>query len=338
MSGLGKTVSFFSIIAFALALNGCGGAKEMVVAEKKELPSWYVSPPSSTSSDFYSLGEGRSKEEAIADALSMMASTFSVSVSSDFRAQTTVKNGSVNSAQSTYSNDVRSSVGKIRISNYDLLHSQRLGFKRYAALVKSNKIKLYSSLKKELEQKFYLIEKKKQTLSNLNAIQRANAYDSFSNELKDVPNVLIVMHSLNGDFDGTEDLQKAQEVDAERQNVVEKITFSVTSDASARNLKSSISKGLSAKKLKIKNARGKNHFVVHLKSTIQNSTSYGFYLARSAIDSTVKDYKGVVIGSNKLSLIGQSTSSFKDARENVAYKLTQMIKKEGISKVIGLEI
>lgn len=326
------------ITTLTLLFSGCGSSKKMVVAEKKALPVWYMNPPISNASDLYAVGEGQSREGAISDALSMMASTLSVSISSDFNSKSVVKEGRVNSSQATYINKVQSRVEKIRISNYELQHSQSIGYKKYIVLVKSNKQKLFSSMKQELDQKFYLIDERKKSLINLNAIKKASKYRTFVDELSSVENSLIVMHVLNNSFNGQEYLEKSQAVESEFQTILSNLTFSISSNDVASNLKSTISKGLSANKLRLKNSSGRNHFNIHLNSHINRANSYGFTLARSSIDITIKDYRGSVIGSNKLNIVGQSTSGFAQARENVAYKLNEMIKKDGISKVIGLKI
>ena len=328
----------FLLLSIMILFSGCGSSKKMVVAEKRELPSWYMNPPMSNANDLYSVGEGQSREGAISDALSMMASTLSVSISSDFKSKSVINEGRVNSSQATSTNEIQSSVKKIRISNYELQNSQSIGYKKYIVLVKSNKQKLFSSMKQELDQKFYLIDERKKGITNLNAIKRASKYREFMDELDGVENNLIVMNVLNSSFDGQEYLAKSQAVEKEFQNIVSNLTFSISTNDVASNLESTISKGLSAKKLKIKNTSGKNHFNIHLNSKINKASSYGFSLARSSIDVSIKDYKGTTIGSNKLNIVGQSTSGFSQARENVAYKLNEMINKEGISKVIGLKI
>lgn len=88
----------------------------------------------------------------------MMASTLSVSISSQFNSKTVVKEGLQNSISSTVSNEVQSDVKKIRISHYEVLNSQEFGFEKYIVLIKSDKTKLFLSLKRELDQKFDLIE------------------------------------------------------------------------------------------------------------------------------------------------------------------------------------
>ena len=330
---------FFISLSFSLLfLSGCGAQKRVVVAKKKEIPSWYEHPPKSSSSELYAVGSGRDKQAAITDALTQMVSTLSVSVSSKFSAKTVVREGSVNSSSGVYTDESTSEVSNIRISNYELLESKSLGFKNYAVLVKSNKQKLFKSMKKEIEQKFEIIATQKKSVVHLNMMKHLSFYRKAKESLASLPNTLIVMSELNAAFDGSKYLSKSQAINAEYEELLSSITFSIESNSEARNLISPIAKGISAKKLKIANSSGKKHFKIMIKSNIQKASSYGFSLARSAITITIKDSTGAVIGSNKLNITGQSSQGYGVAKENVAIKLNTLIEKNGIAEVVGLAL
>lgn len=322
----------------SLLSSGCGSQKRVVVAEKKVLPSWYSKPPRSTSTELYALGNGRDKQSAITDALTQMVSTLSVSVSSKFSAKTVVKEGSVNSSRATYTDESTSEVKNIRISNYEVLESQSLGFKNYAVLVKSNKQKLFVSMKKEIEQDFKIIEQERVNTQSLNMIKQLSFYKNSIDSLGSLANRLTVMKELDSSFSGDLYLDKAQKIKAAYENLRATITFSIESRGDAKNLIAPIAKGISAKKLNIAKGSGAKHFKIYIESDIKRASSYGFTLARSAIVIVIKDYKGNIIGSNKLNITGQSNGSYDVAKESVAVKLNAMIDKEGISKVIGLTL
>ena len=322
----------------ALFLSGCGAEKRVVVAEKQDLPSWYTNPPQSTSSQLYSLGNGRDKQSAITDALTQMVSTLSVSVSSKFSAKTVVREGSVESSSGTYTDESTSEVKKIRISNYKVIASQSLGFKNYAVLVKSDKQKLFISMKKEIEQDFKIMKQEEESVKSLNTIKQLLFYKKSINSLTSLPNTLTVMKELESSFSGSEYLDKAQEIRTKYDDLRASITFSISSNADAKNLIAPIAKGISAKKLNIAKGSGDKHFNIFIQSDIQRASSYGFTLARSAITIVVKDTHGNIIGSNKLNITGQSNGNYEIAKENVAVKLNALIEKDGISKLIGLTL
>jgi len=327
-----------SLSFFVLVFSGCGTQKRVVVAKKKEIPTWYEHPPKSSTTELYAVGHGRDRQSAITDALTQMVSTLSVCVSSKFSAKTVVHEGSMNSVNSLYTDESTSEVKKIRISNYELLESQSLGFKNYIVLLKSNKKKLFKSMKEEIEQKFETIDKEKISVSHLNMIKQLAFYKKSKESLVSLQNTLFIMNELNASFDGSIYLSKAQAINAEYEDLLSSITFSIDSNKQAKNLIAPIAKGISSKKFKIIKRSGKNHFTIMVKSDIQRAFSYGFTLARSAITITTKDSTGAVISSNKLNITGQSTQGFTIAKENVAVKLNALIEKKGIAKVVGLEL
>ena len=310
----------------------------MVVAKAKELPSWYVKTPKSTSSDLYAVGSGQNKQDAITDALTQMISTLGVSVSSKFTSKTVIKEGSSESYDATFTNNATSEVKQIRISNYELLESQRLGYKRYAVLVKSNKKRLFQSMKKELEQTFYGIEQKEKIVLQQNMLKQLNFYKKSLEKLALLENKLIVMSELDSRLNTSYYLKKYTVLDEKYETLYKNISFSFHSNNAAKNLEAPLAKGISAKKLKLSSKRGRGHFTIFIASHIEKANSYGFTLARSSIDIQVKDSLGEVIGSNKINIVGQSTQGLNIAKQNVAIKLEALIKKEGISKVLGISI
>ena len=328
-------MKFFVILLSVLFFfSACGSSKRAVVAENKTLPIWYLNSSKSTASTLYATGEGESKEAAVAIALSSMASTLSVSISSQFKTKSVVKEGAVESFQTTSTNEVQSDVNKVRISNYEVVEAEEFGFKKFIVLVKSEKKKLFESLKKELDQEFNLAQYKDVS----NAIKQLNMYEEQKKSLENVPNTLMVMSALDERFDSSAYIKKIKELDARYEKLLDSITFSIESDGESQNLTAPLQKGLSAKKLTIEEGSGKNHFKITISSKIEKASSYGFILARSAITITTKDYTGAIIGSNKLNITGQSTQGYDIAKESIAIKFNEMIKKEGIEKILGLEI
>jgi hypothetical protein len=334
-----QKVTYFTLLFTLIFFFGCGEKKRSVVAPQKALPSWYKSPPLSNEEELYALGEGQNREDAIANALNMMASTLSVSLSSDFRAKTVVQEGRNNSVDALYENDVKSSVKELRISNYEILDAQSLGFKKYAVLLKSNKKQLFTSMLQETNQEFSLLDEKEKNLEGANGIKKLVFYKEAKNSLVNLPNRLIVMSVLESSFDGTMYMQKLQAYDGAYESLLKGLTFLVTTSKNANNLQRVIEKGLSKEKINIATDGEENmHFHVHIDANIQEANSYGFSLARSEINIVTKDSDGTAVGANRLSIIGQSSQGYEVAKQNLAIKLDELVKKEGIARVLGLSI
>lgn len=312
----------------------------MVVVDKRELPAWFSKLPKSTSNMLYATGEGKNREEAIKDALNLMTSTLSVYIASKFDSKTVENVGTTNNYQQMTRSEIESSVKKIRIGNYELLKSQEFSFNRYIVLIKSDKRILFESLKKELDQKFMTIEKRQENLSKQNIVKQFRGCKDAKNSLLYVPNTLIIMSVLENSFDSSDYIEKLQSVNNDYDKLESSITFSIETNKEAKGLEPVIRTGLSLKRLQILTQKEdiNTHLRVIINSKIKKANAYGFILARSAISIVVKDYKGVIIGSNKLNISGQSVQSYLEAKEHVAMKLNKMVQKDGIAKIIGLSL
>lgn len=326
------------LISFIIAvfiLSGCGSNKRVVI-EKKELPTWYLSPAKTTQNTLYSVGEGKDKDEAITNALNAMVSTLNVSISSDFNTKTVVKDGVQKSYQSTTTNDISSEVKRINISNYEILNYKEFGFENHLVAIKSDKVKLFLSLQKELEQKFLVIKNKNLEAKKYNAVKELSIYKENLKATYDVKNIVAVMGSLKSSFDGSLYINKAQDTKNRYEKFLSKISFSVNCNRDSIRLKPVIIDGLNSSGYSVKDSGGKNHFKIHIESETIESYTYGFDIVRSAIFISVKDNEGVIVGSNKLNITGQSTQGYEYAKESVAMKLNSMLQRDGISTILGL--
>ena len=319
-------------------LSGCSSKKRVVVAPKT-LPTWYTNEIKSNATTLYSVGEGEDKAQAIANALSNMAATLSVSISSEFSTKSVVRDGTISSVQTDSINEIQSKVKRIRISNYQIINTKEFGFQKFLVAIQSDKEKLFSSLSKEIEQNFDIIQIKYEESKQFNLVKRISIYKNAKESTANVKNTLIVMNSLKPSFDDTRYIRELLEIENRYDSLLSKITFSIDANNDARKLMPSIANGLSLSKYKIsKKAKGKNHFRIRLNASTVKARSYGFTLARSAISITVKDHTDKVIGSNKLNITGQSTQGYEVAKENVSVKLNAKVIQQGIEEIIGLEL
>jgi len=326
-------ITFLIIVIF---FSACGNSKERIVIKEKEMPAWYLKPPVSNSVEMYAVGEGKDKQEALSNALSSLLATLSVSISSKYSAKSIVKEGRINSHDATYVNETHSEVKKIRISSYDVLQAQKLGFKKYAVLVKVDRIKFFRSLKKEIDQEFAIIDSWEKVKTNKNALERFAFYNKEITNLNDLQNRLLVMSVLNEEFDSKPYLKKYEKLLYKKDQLLASITFWVGSNY--KPLITPIAKGLSSKKFRIKKLNNKNHFNVFIKASMQKANSYGFYIIRSEISIVTYDNRKNRVATNVLNITGQSSQSYAIAKQDVAKKLRKLVDKEGIAKILNLDI
>lgn len=326
------------LITITLLFSACGSTKRVVVVKQKEISSWHINPPVSNEQELYALGEGRSKKAAIANALSQMVSTLGVSVSSNFSSKTIEKTGRINTLDSHSVSEVQSSVEMIKISHYDIVQSESLGFKKYSVLVRSDKKKLFLSMKHELDQIFRIIDTKRQVMKHANGLRELALYKKSLEDIQSIPNRLLVMNSLDKSFSGKVYLKKMELIETTYENLLSNISFRINAQKNVRNLIAPILKGLSDEGFGVKNHASKVNFKVSIRATITKAASYGFSIVRAQINLVTKDQNSRSVGSNSIHLIGQSTQSFSVAKQNLTLKLNALIAKEGIAKVLGLDI
>lgn len=330
---VGVLISTVMLVVFA----GCGGSKPQIEVKQKPLPQWYTSPPQSNATTLYALGEGKDKQEAIANALNYMASTLSVSIESTYNAKTKVREGSVeNSSDAQYTSDITSTVQKIRISNYRVLQQEKLGFKRYAVLVQSDKAQMFASLKQELDQQIELYKSQEKNLRSSEPIRLYKLYKDANAKLQLLPSTLVVMKELNSGFDTQRYLKIINYVQKQNTYYKSHINFLVRSNVNG--LAAPVAKALGAQGFKIKNATGKMHYDVRVEATIQKAHSYGFTLARAELHIVTKNSAGVVVASNVIHLVGQSSQGYDIAVQDLVRRLDKKIETEGIGKVLNLLI
>ena len=326
----------YIVFVLVLFLNACGSSKQRVEVKEKTLPAWYLKPPVSNTQVMYAVGEGKDKQEALSNALASLLATLSVSISSKYSAKSVVKEGRINSHDATYVNETESEVKKIRISSYDVVQAQKLGFKKYAVLVKVDRAKYFRSLKKEIDQEFAIVDSWEKSKKGQNALERLSFYKKAISKLSDLQNRLLVMSVLDENFDSKPYLVKYERLLHKRDQLLNSITFWIESNY--KPLITPLAKGLSVQKLRIKKLHNQNHFTIYVKASMQKATSYGFYIIRSEISIVTKDSKNNAIATNMINITGQSSQSYAIAKQDVAKKLKKRVEKEGIAKILNINI
>lgn len=330
-----KQILTVLLITMPFFISGCGSSARVEI-EKEPLPSWYTNPPVSDRDYLYAIGEGKDKKEALANALSDMVATLGVSISSEYNAKTVVKEGLSTSKEATYKNEVNAKVQEIRISNYELLNFKKLGFKRYAVLVRSDKNKLFQNLYSDIKHRFEAIDSK--DLSKYNALEKLAFYRDSLHSLSHLQNTLMVMSSLNSSFDPSDFLAQYTQLKKRYETQLAKISFSIKPTRKAKALAPVISKGLTKKHFTIAKRMDKNHFTVYIEMKVEYADAYGIALAQSTIDFVTKDYRNKIVSANTLNITGQSSQGYKIAKQDVAKKLNQLVEEQGIGKILNLDI
>ena len=316
---------------------GCQSTPQPQI-KQQNTPLWYSSPKQSNATTLYALGEGATKKESLLDALSNLIATLNLSISSEFQSQSIVKEGVDNMHQDNYTYNLKSKVENIQIANYTILHSQKLGYKRYATEIRVEKKELFSTLYEQLQKRVFLLQKEQENAKNYGALQRYFFYQELYEKNKDLYNIISILHALKQNFLTTPYIEKLSNLQQQKQKILSKIHITLkTTHKKNAFLLEPFKKAFLQKNIKISNKKDNYHLILVVQPQIEKSIVYGFILAKTKCSLLLHDDKKRAISSNTLSLKGQSTSSFEDAKVDLMLRLKKKINKEGLWSVLGMK-
>ena len=281
----------------------------------------------------YGTGEGKNQDEAVANALNTLVSKLSISISSKYESQ-------INTSQYSYSKkssqNIKSEVSKIKISNYKIVKFKKIKYNKYIALVSSNKDKLFTSLKQEIDIKINKIKASQQNISNKNALNKYIFYKDSATKLNNLSSILIILKVLNKNFDDNSYLDFINQIDKEYTSSKDNLNFILQADNNSKDIASIIYDGLTNKGFKIVKKIDKNSIIIELNSNFTKSKTSGFYILYRVLDIKTKD-KNTIIGSNTIKLKGSSTQNFHVSQNSTVFKLKKALKNKGIFTILGLD-
>ncbi len=316
---------FWIFIAVLLLFVGCSKPPTVEVAQKPQ-PVWMTNPPADASS-LYGVGEGKDKENALANGLNSIASTLSVSVKSKLTSDTTVHN--YNGVENYTRDDeqkIALHVKEIRLSNYEVIESEKIGFNSYAVLVKADKAALFNSLKDETDKTIALLKNDESTSKSANILEQFYFYEHALYISDDLLYKSIVLKVLRPSFDDGYILSEISSLKKSFSTLKSNITFSVTADSESQNLIDPLKSILSDRGFAIAQKEDRYHLHVSITSNTVFTHAYGFNLARSAINIDMRDSKNQIVLSKKVDIIGQSSQGNEVAKQDVAIKFKQSVR------------
>ena len=314
------------LLVVPFLILGCGTAPQL--KQQTSLPNWYIQAPQN-SAYLYGSGEGDSIQEAKNNALNQIASSLSVSISSNFQKDEGYSSGSNGSSFfKNVKNNVNAEVKKIDFSDVEIVHNKLISGKYYI-LVRINKEKLFNSTK----EKFLILDNKIKEQLNLNS---NNPYEILRNINKAIPTInqalakANVLYALNSNFNLKAYSKKYSSYLTKKEQLLNKITISVS------NPNNQFSQKL-IELLNEKNYKIKTNSVVDIKiSTKPRFTeTYGMKIARVSVNLKVIANNKIVYSAN-MEVKGISNANSQAlAKASNAFK--QKLSEIGIEKILGIE-
>lgn len=328
----------------ALSVLGCGGATPQP-KQTSSMPSWYLNELPSTSSYYYGVGEGSSKENAQAKALSNIAASISSTVSASMEMSAS-ENSATGYSEESKSN-VKSSTEKIKFTGVRVVDNAFVDGKFYTNVSVDRDI-LFNAQKKLLDNDY----KKALTLWNQMKTQGTFAVLKNSKKLESLVDAILlkptlaILKSINPEFNTTE---YRDNIIAIKNNLVDaksNILIYVDSDSKLSSYyKDIVKKYISAHGLTIVDSKNgvknKNNLLTIAVSTNAKKKNVkssdprlrGASFAAVTVVLTTKNSKNKIVAQNRVNVINISKDGLEEAKIKTK-KFEREIQKKGILNIL----
>ncbi len=334
---IGKQAKYYFIAIICLLLvSGCSSKPELVLEADKPLPEWYLNPPANSNNLLIGTGGGKSLEEATESALSNLVARLGVSIESKYESIT-------ESTKYTYANKsieyIKSEVAKIRISNYELVFSEKIKYNQFVAMVQSDRNNFIKDLTQQIDDKIASEKNKIKVASKDHALKRYLVTREAAHEVEKLEPAIIILSGMDKNFDNVFYQKEIQNLQSQSELARRNIAFVIKTDSLSRKASTPIKNALSQQGYRVtSSASGDGAMFIHLETYSQRNRSMGFQIAELLVNIKVTDYQGRLIGSNSLGLTGHATRGYDMAESAAIEELEDVISKQGISKVLGLAL
>ncbi len=328
------------VITAALLIGGCGGKPPAPKFEQaKPEPKWFTNPQQNDANYLYAVAGGTSSEEAVKKALAAMVSKLSVSVQSSFEKETSVfRTAGSATAQENLKSNIKTEVGKIGISNYEVVHSEKLDFRNYVAMVKSDKKKLVATLKKSLKAKMDKMNQTLQSIAQMDVLKQLFAFKDAYAEALGMTTEIMVAGELDKGYNTANALGYINNIHKRYLDIKNGIRFHVQATtrsavAFANKIKNALAQDYALSTMRTANTINIDCAV----SMHRENTGLGFSLAAMNVKVDVLS-QGKKIG-GKITLVKDRYKSTTQATlERGALSFGKEIQEKGIIDILGIKL
>ena len=335
---MNKLLLLLPLILNITFFTGCSSSEDVkptVITSTNTLPSWYTQVEENDKRYIYGIGMGDTRKEAINNALNDAVSTLNVSVSSNYRQETSsATHNGVEDYDKKSQESVEIVTDELTLNNYEVTQQQHLDNGSDIVMIQINKRQLFESLLSELDNSYKLLDINLQNKSN--ELERILTYRKAMGMIKVKMKTLGIMHTLNPAFDDERYKRQYQEVIAAHNKLVGNKLFSLKINDPYGSYSAYIRKGLMQDGVKLTksdnydyivrvNVEEQEKIVVrrHVVTYLTTTFSVGIGDNNSANDIYYTTFK----------LRSQSDESLEKARELLTDKLVQKIERHSVFNI-----
>ncbi|MBN2782980.1 MAG: LPP20 family lipoprotein [Campylobacterales bacterium] len=323
-------VKVFFLLLVTFLFSGCVGGKKEV--EVLTYPKFYTTIPQDSRSYYYGLGEGSSKEDAIAIALNDIASKLSITVESKRTIQTNI---STHNERENYTqisnNEIKNEVGKVEFSSYEVKRYEQMPENRHFVLVAIDRVKNANMASQKIASKIDSY-KKELSMDSSNIVSKLKALNKISGEINTQTlrecDVLKAL-SYSDEVDGY--IKTLKTIDTKIAEYKNKITFFISADDAYKNV---LMEKLSSKGYSVVDDGAKVNLHLYVLETQLYVMGNHIYKANIEITATA-DNK--VVGKKTLTVGAKSRSNYEMARDFGVVEFRDKLEKESVlAELVGI--
>jgi len=332
---LNKFNFFIGAIFFAsmaIVLNGCGGSASVTPQKQptKVMPAWINAPLPSDNEEFlYGMAIESDRESAIKSALSDMVAKLGTTIESSFESNQEVRGSH---SKLVVKNQIKSDVSRIKINNYEVIKSHKVSYREFAVMIQTDKKKLCSGLKDNLNIQKQSIEQKSKALKSRDSLSRYKSKKELASQTDRLLSEILIISELDSSFDKQKNLdfitQKNEEFLAESK----KLKFFVSGDKNSLKFADIIRNHLAKKGFSVTSSK-KDALQVKIKTSHYNRRK----IAVLTLDISVLD-KSQRIGGKSIVLKERYNGSDASVYKNAAIHFKQDVESKGINELIGINL
>lgn len=322
-------MKYFLSFLLSLVFLGCGGNPEPLA-----YPSWYLNPPQNSSSYLYGAGEGKDIQTAKASALSSVAASLSITVSSELKRTLSSQtyNGNESTSRSAISS-LKTEVKAMEFSDYQVTQNQQLEDK-FLVLVKVSRARLYQDQKEKLQQFSQELKDERQRITQSTPLNQVMLYEDTLQKTAKLKSLAFITKTVNNTFNPQPYLQQINQLQTDKINALNHLRVKIHSDGKSNIFIDAIKEGLNS--AGIKSVTSKANTNIYLKSSFVNDEVYGYKISKATLSLSSKA-ENKTIASNTLILSGKSRYDYTKAKYNSAQILRKKIKSEGLFTILGIK-
>jgi len=327
-------LSFFSLLASAFVLIGCGGNSPSPSSQHQAASDAFMHVPSDTVQYFYAGGEGDTLRLAKNNALADISSRISVSISSSIDNELSVKrNNGVESSSQDIKTRVNAVAKTIDFSGVSVEES-RENDNGLEVVIKVDRNVLYQSYLKKLERLNGTLKKEMDVIQSSSVFYQLKLSFTTRKNIVKGYEYLFLLEAMNPNFKDKPYRNTYAGYEKRLDQINNKAIFSITADKNSGSLATLIKEKLSAQNIKLSHQKANVKIKISTKAELKHYKSSNAKIAKMKIvirTTTIRavDTRGVSLSNNVIKTKAASSLSKEEAISQTK-QYEKLIQKDGI--------